>query len=154
MSGKVGQEYKAKFKNIEGYELIEIPENEEGTYIDGTIEVVYKYQKIEVKPIEKGKIIVNFVDKDGNILLERIMEENEVGKEFYIELPEIEGYRIVGDKVIKAKFENGELVFDAVYEKIEEEIPATGDINIITISVLLIISIIGIIYTLKRKQKI
>ena len=145
MSGKVGQEYKAKFKNIEGYELIEIPENEEGTYIDGTIEVVYKYQKIEVKPIEKGKIIVNFVDKDGNILLERIMEENEVGKEFYIELPEIEGYRIVGDKVIKAKFENGELVFDAVYEKIEEEIPATGDINLLFWFGILIISIIGTI---------
>ena len=147
MSGKVGQEYKAKFKNIEGYELIEIPENEEGTYIDGTIEVVYKYQKIEVKPIEKGKIIVNFVDKDGNILLERIMEENEVGKEFYMELPEIEGYRIVGDKVIKAKFENGELVFDAVYEKIEEEIPATGDINV---KLLISLSILCIIIFVKK----
>ena len=73
------------------------------------------------------------------------MEENEVGKEFYIELPEIEGYRIVGDKVIKAKFENGELVFDAVYEKIEEEIPATGDINLLFWFGILIISIIGTI---------
>ncbi|MGN1012581.1 MAG: LPXTG cell wall anchor domain-containing protein [Clostridia bacterium] len=36
----------------------------------------------------------------------------------------------------------------------EEEIPATGDISILLISGLLIISIIGIIYTLKRKQKI
>ena len=81
------------------------------------------------------------------------MEENEVGKEFYMELPEIEGYRIVGDKVIKAKFENGELVFDAVYEKIEEEIPATGDISILLIIGLLIMSIVGITSILKEKQK-
>ena len=79
------------------------------------------------------------------------MEENEVGKEFYKELPEIEGYRIVGDKVIKAKFENGELVFDAVYEKIEEEIPATGDINVI-LHVALAVTFLAII--LKSKKNI
>ena len=54
---------------------------------------------------------------------------------------------LVGDKVIKAKFENGELVFDAVYEKIEEEIPATGDINV---KLLISLSILCIIVCIKK----
>ena len=66
---------------------------------------------------------------------------------YSVDVPEIEGYRIVGDKVIKAKFENGELVFDAVYEKIEEEIPATGDINV---KLLISLSILCIIVCIKK----
>ena len=121
---KVGKEYKTSEKEIKDYKLIEKPNNEEGKYIDGTIEVVYVYDKIE-----KGTIVVNFVDKEGNVLFTRVVEENIVGEEFYIEAPEIEGYRIIGEKTVRATYINGELVFDVVYEPIID-LPNTGDINI------------------------
>ncbi len=131
LEGKVGQEYKAEIKEIANYEVVEITDNTQGKYVDGTIEVEIKYKKL------KGKIVVKFVDKDGNVLSESYVIQDEVEKEFYYELPEIEGYKIIGDKIIKATFSNEELVFKAKYEKIIE-LPVTGDINILVYTIILI----------------
>ena len=130
--GKVGEKYKVEEKEIEGYEIIKRPESLEGEYKEGETELVFVVkQKVVVEPIEKGTIKVNFVDKEGNKLLETYIEEGEEGKEFYMEAPEIEGYKIVGEREIRATFVAGEIVFDIVYEKVPEEINVdTGDINI------------------------
>ena len=45
ISGLVGETYKTSRKEIEGYVLADVKGNEEGRYIDGTIEVIYIYEK-------------------------------------------------------------------------------------------------------------
>ncbi len=150
IKGKVDDEYKVEIKEVEGYKIIEIPENTEGKYEEEEIEIRIKLEKdSEVKPIEEDKIIVKFIDKEGNVIKEEYLENGEEGKSFYYKLPEIEGYKIVGEKVIKAKFIKGELVFEAVYEKILEEIPNTGDMNLI---ILLIINVFCSIFIIKFKK--
>ena len=153
--GKVGDKYKVEEKEIEGYEIVKRPENVEGEYKEGVIEVVFIVrQEVVVEPIEKGTIKVNFVDKEGNILKETYIEEGEEGKEFYMEAPEIEGYKIVGEKEIRATFVAGEIVFDIVYEKIPEEINVdTGDIAVIAIASVTVICVIGIVIVIVRNKK-
>ena len=153
--GKVGDKYKVEEKEIEGYEIVKRPENVEGEYKEGVIEVVFIVrQEVVVEPIEKGTIKVNFIDKEGNILKETYIEEGEEGKEFYMEAPEIEGYKIVGEREIRATFVAGEIVFDIVYEKIPEEINVdTGDIAVIAIASVTVICVIGIVIVIVRNKK-
>ena len=153
--GKVGDKYKVEEKEIEGYEIVKRPENVEGEYKEGVIEVVFIVrQEVVVEPIEKGTIKVNFVDKEGNILKETYIEEGEEGKEFYMEAPEIEGYKIVGEREIRATFVAGEIVFEVVYEKIPEEINVdTGDIAVIAIASVTVICVIGIVFVIVRNKK-
>ena len=153
--GKVGDKYKVEEKEIEGYEIVKRPENVEGEYKEGVIEVVFIVrQEVVVEPIEKGTIKVNFVDKEGNILKETYIEEGEEGKDFYMEAPEIEGYKIVGEKEIRAKFVAGQLVFDVVYEKIPEEINVdTGDIAVIAIACVAVVCVIGIVFVIVKNKK-
>ena len=153
--GKVGEKYKVEEKEIEGYEIIKRPESLEGEYKEGETELVFVVkQKVVVEPIEKGTIKVNFVDKEGNKLLETYIEEGEEGKEFYMEAPEIEGYKIVGEREIRATFVAGEIVFEVVYEKIPEEINVdTGDIAVIAIASVTVICVIGIVFVIVRNKK-
>ncbi len=133
--GKVGEKYTVTIKDIPGYKIIEKPENTSGIYTDDIIEIKVIVGKEHVKPIEKGTIVIKYIDENGNIIKEDYIEEGEVGKDFYMELPEIEGYEMLVQKTIKSKFVNGELVFEAKYKKIEEnnpfDLPDTGDINIV-----------------------
>lgn len=50
ISGKVGTTYTTSPANISGYVLVreKIPHNASGTYIDGTINVIYRYKKIDI----------------------------------------------------------------------------------------------------------
>ena len=71
-----------------------------------------------------------------------------------MEAPEIEGYKIVGEKEIRATFVAGEIVFDIVYEKIPEEINVdTGDIAVIAIASVTVICVIGIVIVIVRNKK-
>ncbi len=142
IKGKVEDEYKVEVKEIEGYKVVEVPENIEGKYKEEVIEIRIKLEKeSEVKPIEDAKIIVKFVDEEGNIIREEYVEIGEEGETFNYKIPEIDGYKIIGEKKIKAKFEKGELVFEIIYEKILEKLPNTGDINVVINMSILILSI-------------
>ena len=148
MTGKVGEEYKVEEKEIEGYEVVERPEKLEGEYKEGETELVFVLRR------EKGTIKVNFVDEDGNVIQEAYVEENYVGENFYIEAPEIEGYKIVGDSKVEATFVEGELVFNLIYEKIQEEVNIdTGDIAVIAIVCVAVVCVAGIVYVVIRNKK-
>ena len=148
MTGKVGEEYKVEEKEIEGYEVVERPEKLEGEYKEGETELVFVLRR------EKGTIKVNFVDEDGNVIQEAYIEENYVGENFYIEAPEIEGYKIVGDSKVEATFVEGELVFNLIYEKIQEEVNIdTGDIAVIAIVCVAVVCVAGIVYVVIRNKK-
>ncbi len=121
--GKVGESYEVKVKEIDGYEVVKLPENVKGEFTEEIIEIKVKLQKIHVAPAEKGTIIIKFVDEDGNEIRESAVTTGNEGDTFNLTLPKIDGYEIVGDKVINTKYQKGELVIEAKYKKIENEKP-------------------------------
>ncbi len=129
LTGKVGEDYEVKVKEIDGYEVVDIPDNAKGEYTEDIIEVKVKLQKIQVAPAEKGTIIVKFVDEEGNEIKEALVTTGDEGETFKLKLPNIDGYEIAGDKMIDTKYKKGELVIEAKYKKIEEEKPVTPKPN-------------------------
>lgn len=133
MQGKVEEDYKVIIKDIPDHKIVEVLGEDEGKYIDGTIQIKVILEKVEPKPIEKDKgiIVVKFLDEDGNKLKEDYEKTDYVGNEFYIELEDVDGYELIGQKYIRATYENGQLVFEVIYKKIPNENPETGDINVV-----------------------
>lgn len=129
---KVGKDYEVIIEEIPDYEVVETIGNTCGQYIDGTIQIKIILEKIDVKPIEKdkGTIVVKFLDEDGNKLREDYDRVGYVGNEFYIDIQDIDGYELIGDKYIRTIYENGQLVFEVIYRKIPSDIPDTGDMNL------------------------
>ncbi len=146
----VDTDYKVTPKEIFGYEIVETPDNEQGKYIDGKVEVVYIVDR------KIGSIIVNFKDEEGNVLSEQVVDKNFVGEDFFIEAPTINGYDIIGNPTVKSEYIDGELVYDIVYEKkaqkqeVIEEAPETSDINVFGLIVLTIASIFTITLNVKK----
>ena len=65
MKGYVGENYQTEAKEITYYNLVEnqIPENEEGTYTQEDIEIIYYYRKQEFNmSIDKA---IKQIEKDG-----------------------------------------------------------------------------------------
>ena len=135
--GKVKDEYEIIEKGFKNYIVIERPDETSGKFIDGTIELKFVLEKV------KGKIKVNFIDREGNTLFESIITEGEVDEEYYYEALEKEGYTIAENAKIEVKYIDGEIVIDVVYEKIEEP-PATGDINVVMYVMIALVSMLVI----------
>ena len=89
MTGRVGEKYVTLPKNIENYDLIGDTENTIGEYKEGTIEVIYYYEKTLTK------VIVNYVDEEGEELLPEKEIEGYVSQEYETKAEEIEGYELV-----------------------------------------------------------
>ncbi len=62
--GNVFDEYSTSAKEIKGYELVAVPENAEGELTEELITVNYVYR------LKDSKIIINYVDEDGNEIAE------------------------------------------------------------------------------------
>ena len=145
-TGKVKDEYSIEEKTFDNYRVVERPENTTGKYIDGTIELKYVLEKV------RGKIKVNFVDREGNILFESVLAEGDIDEEFYLEALEKEGYIIAENAKIQINYIDGEIVIDVVYEKIEEP-PVTSDMPIAIYITIVMISILSITINLKNILK-
>ena len=68
--GKVGTEYKTTEVEIDGYKLDEAPENANGEYKEGTIEVTYVYTRLGATPTEPS------LTKTGTTEITSSTEEN------------------------------------------------------------------------------
>jgi len=90
MSGKVGEGYKTEQKEIPTYQYIRNSGNTIGEYIEGTITVIYYYDRIPA-----GGLIVKYVDEDGNEIEAREGKEGYVGEEYITIQKESEGYEFV-----------------------------------------------------------
>ena len=116
MTGRVGDSFTTKEEEFPQYIVIQRPEKLDGNYINGTIELKY------ILDDPKGTIIVNFIDTDGNPLAPTIYDEDYVGRKFYLEAPEIEGYNRNSEQIVDRDFIDGEIIVDIVYEKIQDPI--------------------------------
>lgn len=85
----VGEDYKTEAKDIYGYKLVRVDGEEEGKYIDGTIDVVYVYD------LYVGSVITKYVDTDGNELSSAITTTDVVGENYKTTYKEIEGYKLI-----------------------------------------------------------
>ena len=92
LSGIEGDQYQATPRNVEGYELVVIPDNERGTYQRNTREVVYEYRKIEEE--KHGDVIVKYITEDGEELA-RETDNGLVGETFHFEEKTFEGYEVI-----------------------------------------------------------
>ena len=137
LEGKVKDEYTIDIKDIPNYEVIQRPESMTGTYKEGVEEVKIIVEKL------KGKVKVNFVDKDGNKIADSIITEGKVDEEYYFEAEEKDGYKIVENATIKVKYINDVIEINVVYEQIPlMELPETGDINVVLCIVIALASIV------------
>ncbi len=98
---QVGTSYKTIQKNIDGYRLVSIEGNENGSYIDGTITVTYVYGKL-------GKLVVNYVDEAGNALINPLVNEEVVGTRYKTIQKEFKDYEFVRvDGNVEGSYEDG-----------------------------------------------
>lgn len=70
----VGENYKTIKKSIDGYRLLKVIGNEEGKYIDGTIEVTYVYKNdtgdADIEPIEPPNTDASIVTNENTLYFE------------------------------------------------------------------------------------
>lgn len=108
---KVGTEYKTSKKDIEGYDFVSVTGLEEGTYdVEDTI-VTYVYEK------QKGDLVINYVDTEGNKLIDSKKTTKEVGTKYETTAEEIDGYElkeVQGEET--GTYELGTTVVTYVYE--------------------------------------
>ena len=130
------------------YVLVKTTENTEGNMAAETIEVVYYYQKVE------AQVIVKHLDeKTGEEIADKDFLGGYVGEEYETSSKEIEGYELVEKKIPANK--EGQFTEETIeviyyYSKIPEpiielpELPATGDINLMLLFGVMLVSIYGI----------
>ncbi|HAC3176491.1 TPA_asm: LPXTG cell wall anchor domain-containing protein [Listeria innocua] len=94
LSGKMGETFQAEVKEIDGYELSEMPSNQSGIYTDQTQSVIFKYKKITT-PVEVAKdVTVTYKDTEGNQLAEPVILKGDIGSTFETETKSFKGYKL------------------------------------------------------------
>lgn len=115
-SGGVGQAYDFEPKNINRYELSDIPDNAKGTYPDPnqTIKVYYSYTKAKAKPVH-----VIYQDKDGKVLAKEELDgvNKKWGDSFETELKSFTGYELKEITLDGVRVSEGSGVFDDATEQ-------------------------------------
>ncbi|MGX7025008.1 MucBP domain-containing protein, partial [Vagococcus hydrophili] len=120
LSGKLGETYETKAKEIEGWKLKETPKNAKGTFTKEMQEVIYIYEKVKE---EVSKVNVKYVDESGKELSTKEELSGKLGESYETKAKEIEGWKLKETpKNAKGTFtkETQEVVY--VYEKVKEEV--------------------------------
>ncbi|MBP3255330.1 MAG: MucBP domain-containing protein [Clostridia bacterium] len=99
ISGYEGKAYETEAKDVDGYELVEVPSNASGTMRigeDGNTEIVvrYEYKKIEV-PIPDTKVVEKYVDINSGEVVESYDHNGKVGDKYDIAPRKVEGYVLI-----------------------------------------------------------
>ena len=116
LDGLAGDTYSTEQKDIYGYTFIEDTKNTSGNMKEGTIEVIYYYERTDA-----GGVIVHYVDEEGNKLTEDEVISGKVADSYKTEQKEIPNYDFVR---VEGQTE-GELVVDTIeVTYIYKKIPA------------------------------
>ncbi|ECC0864512.1 LPXTG cell wall anchor domain-containing protein [Listeria monocytogenes] len=94
LSGKIGEPYQAEPKEIVGYELSQMPSNQQGAYTDQSQSVIFKYKKID-PPVKLAKdVTVTYKDTDGKQLADPVILKGDIGTTFETEAKTFKGYKL------------------------------------------------------------
>ena len=126
LSGKTGETYTTEKKTIDGYTFKEMGKDSApavGKYTDGTLTVTYVYKQNETPqpPATEGKVIVNYVDEDGNPIIDPIILTGDEGDPYTTEKKSFDGYTFKemgkDSAAAEGKFTDGSLTVTYVYKK-------------------------------------
>ena len=120
-TGIVGSDYTTEKLTIDGYTLDEskLPANATGKYSENDIVVTYVYKKDTPAPTV-GKVIIKFVDEDGNELHKPVEQTGEVGKNYTVNKIDIAGYILDKSKLpnnATGKYTSKDITVIFVYNK-------------------------------------
>lgn len=102
LSGQIGASYQSEPKDIDGYELIEIPTNQAGTFSADAQTVVYKYKKENTQIVIVENVTVTYKDTEGNTLAEPIILSGDLGASYESEEKSFAGYTLTTQPTNKA----------------------------------------------------
>ncbi|MCJ0593493.1 MucBP domain-containing protein, partial [Enterococcus cecorum] len=116
-----GDDYGVTAETIQGYKLI----GEE--FVTGIINqketiVNFIYKKVDNPVEEKGKVIVNYLDENGNKIIDSKEFSDNVGNEFTVNAPSLDGYELISDEVMTGKVAKEDTIINFNYKK-EKEVP-------------------------------
>ena len=126
LSGKTGETYTTEKKTIDGYTFKEMGKGSAATvgkYTDGTLTVTYVYKQNETPqpPETEGKVIVNYVDENGNPIIDPITLTGDEGDPYTTEKKSFDGYTFKemgkDSAAAEGKFTDGSLTVTYVYKK-------------------------------------
>lgn len=89
INGKINDKYNTENKSIYGYELIRLPDNAEGIMSDTVTTVNYIYK------LKETNVIVNYIDTNGNKLLDSVTLSGKVFDEYSTENKSVYGYTLI-----------------------------------------------------------
>ncbi len=148
ITGVVDEEYRAPYKDIDKYILTSVDGDTIGKMNEDVIDVTFHYKK------RIGKVEVQYVDENGNILHKEEIE-NYVGEKYQTTKKDFKNYDYNGVEGIEEGYiEDGISTITYYYKtKQKDTTPKTGESNIINIVELITaLSIAGIVI-IKRKLK-
>jgi predicted O-methyltransferase YrrM len=91
-SGNVGDTYTTEQKSIPGYTFKEVQGSATGTFTDQSQTVTYVYTKDPVKPVAGGDVTARYVDTDGNVISDNVIQSGSIGDTYTTEQKSIPGY--------------------------------------------------------------
>ncbi len=93
-NGFVGDSYQTEQKKISGYKFLRVEGSETGTFTEDVQTVTYVYKK-SANFIPIGRVVIRFVDEDGNIIKEAETLDGIIGERYQLTPSEIAGYKYV-----------------------------------------------------------
>src|SRR5690625_1116750 len=91
LTGNVGDPYESQPEDIEGYELVEEPENADGEFTEEPQTVTFVYAPVE----NEGLVTVEHVDEDGNELAPSEDLTGDIDDPYETQPEDIDGYELV-----------------------------------------------------------
>ncbi|MDB7087601.1 MucBP domain-containing protein, partial [Enterococcus mundtii] len=117
LTGKIGESYETRPKEIKDYVVKETPKNAKGTFSDQAQTVTYVYEKVEGEAVT-----VNYVDEEGNALADPDTLTGKIGESYETASKEIKDYVVKETpKNAKGTFSDQAQTVTYVYEKAEGE---------------------------------
>lgn len=154
INGFVGEEYTTSPKNIENWELVSEPTNKNGILKEENESVIYYYKKVI------GKLIIKYVDEEGNNLIDSDITEEQTGTEYITKAKDITDYVLIKvEGKENGKYTKEDTIITYIYKfeggkgqgEPDPEIPNTGINGGYGIEILSILSLISLI-VLKKKS--
>lgn len=114
----VDKYYEFEARHIDGYELLS--NEKQGVWLKlGGGEIIFTYSKIET-PVETGKVIVNYLNKDGNKIIDSNKFTDNVDSDFTVNAIDLEGYELVSKSEVAGKVTKEDTIINFVYAKVEK----------------------------------
>lgn len=93
--GLVGERYETEPKEIEGYRLIQTPENAAGTFTEELQMITYVYTLLKEKPVPGAPVSVKYVNEEGEELAPSEELIGNLGETYATTSKAIEGYQLI-----------------------------------------------------------